>query len=112
MFNGITFSQCVSSVQFKSAQELTQVGNSIFLDSRVVRGMIIEDGELRPRSFELKRLRELLKKSSASRKESRPKSEVDEFCAASNKDSSLPVLASKGFAKFYSGISYPLILYC
>ena len=84
-----------------SAEVLTQVGNSIFRDSRFVRGMMIEDGELRPRSFELKRLRELLKKSSASRKESRPKSEVEEFCARSNKDSSL---ALKGFKKLLLGI--------
>ena len=79
-----------------SAEVLTQVGNSIFRDSRFVRGMMIEDGELRPRSFELKRLRELLKKSSASRKESRPKSD-DEFCARSNRDSSL---ASKWFKNY------------
>jgi hypothetical protein len=63
---------------------------------------------LRPRSFELKRLRELLKKSSASRKESRPNSVVEEFCAWSNKDSSLPVLTLKGFTIFLIKISNPL----
>jgi len=81
-----------------SAEVLTQVGNSIFRDSRFVRGMMIEDGELRPRSFELKRLRELLKKSSASRKESRN----DEFCARSRRDSSL---ALKWFQKLFIRIS-------